>query len=115
MFHFLPEEMERQIWRFYYSMYVTIQVDSKKEESVWNNPSDRLVVMCSDTGAYQHTYSELEKCVKCKEAELKQVVLNECFENVCPNCVYHGFPCANARIHGGLTPKINHKWIMEYK
>ena len=115
MFYFLPEEMERQIWRFYYSMYVATQVDSKKKESVWNNPSDRLVVLCSDIGSYQHTHSELEKCIKCEKDDIKELVLNGCFETVCANCKFFGFPCANARIYGNMTPKINHKWIMDYK
>ena len=34
------------------------------------------------------------------------VVHQECFENICANCVYHGFPCMNASFYGGFDDRL---------
>ena len=108
MFSFLPEEMERHIFRFYYSMNVMAEVKSR--ESIWNKPSQKLLIICNELGNFQPQYSDLEKCISCKDLDVYAAIIN-CFNGKCGNCVNWGFPCFNAKFYGNLYDKINFKMI----
>ena len=112
MFSNLPEEIERIIWKFYFSKNVTRQVNQVK--SVWFAPSDELIKLCSDKGCAQITYTDMDKLLFANRTPHMDIVYEECFENICGNCVYHGFPCANACFYGGFNDKLQHLWNTEH-
>ena len=111
MFPTLPEEIERYIWKIYYSTYICQEVNSVAHTKIWDNPSDTLIANCEDQGSYQHTHSDLEKYLCCDD-DIHEAVLS-CFSDKCENCIGLGFPCLNAQIHGNLSPKIRGIWRIE--
>ena len=103
MFPYIPEEIERHILKFYYSINVLEEI--KQKESIWINPSRELISMCEELGNFQPKYSDLEKCIKYSKKEtddIKNAVLG-CFNGECANCLYNRFPCVNAQHYGGLN------------
>ena len=112
MFLNLPEEIERIIWRFYYSKNVMMEVE--KSKSVWCSPSDRLINMCMDKGCAQITHTDLERVLFMNQTPHTDVVHRECLENLCGNCVYHGFPCMNASFYGGFDDRLTQIWDTEH-
>ena len=109
MFVSLPEEIERIIWKMYYSSEVISKINSAS--FIWNNPSKNLLDKTNEIGCYQQKYSGMEKYICCKEEHfyLKEAITN-CFNIGCGNCNAYGFPCENATIYGSLNNKILKKW-----
>ena len=112
MFQQLPEEVERIIYKFYYSKNVVEEI--KQTKSVWYTPSDNLVYLCRDSGCIQHSHTDMEKVLLTHRTDYIEVVHDVCFKNLCLNCVAYGFPCMNACYHGGFDPKLLGIWNMEY-
>lgn len=117
MFPHLPEELERNIWSCYFERHVLN--DIKKTEPIWHNPSQNLLDSCQDIGCIQHLYTDLERTLyynstKWCNIAFRDVVRRECFDNLCDNCLVHGFPCTNARYHGGLHPSLDCFWNMDH-
>lgn len=108
MFANLPEEIERYIWKLYFSGAVKTQINSIK--SIWINPSDQILNICRDVGCLQHGHSELEKILFEDFDEKKQLVNACCFKEVCGNCEIYGFPCLNATIYGGFDERLTEFW-----
>ena len=42
------------------------------------------------------------------------IVHQECLENKCGNCIYHGFPCMNAAFYGGFDDRLTQIWDTEF-
>ena len=112
MFTNLPEEIERIIWKFYYSNYIVEAIS--KINSVWHTPSNDLVDICKDKGCIQHGHTDMEKILLSYQGDFVEVVHDTCFKNICLNCVYHGFPCLNACYHGGFDTKLEGIWNMDF-
>lgn len=115
MFPQLPEEMERKIWQSFWSMYVLKEV--KRREPIWLKPSNELLYNCSDLGAFQHGHSDLEKTLFHRKTnwEYMRTIVNEtCFQNICYNCLYDGFPCMNATYYGLFHPTMTNWWDMSH-
>ena len=108
MFAFLPEQIERHIWKFYYTNSVVKSI--KDTESVWESPSDELLDLCRESGTIQHKHTDLERILFKKNKPYKDIVFEACFKKICGNCSYHGFPCTNACFHGGFNEKILKFW-----
>ena len=113
MFAFLPEEIERIIWKMYYSSEVILKINSKS--FIWKNPSQELLDKTNELGCYQKKYSDMEKYIFCKQehSDLRQAITN-CFIKDCGNCNAYGFPCSNATIYGNLNNKNSKKWKITY-
>lgn len=115
MFPQLPEEMERKIWQFYWSGNILKEV--KKYEPIWVNPSSRLLNYTTDIGAYQHGHSDLERTLFYRRTNwehMRSIVNVSCFQNMCYNCLYDGFPCMNATYYGLFDPTMMNWWNMSY-
>jgi|TARA_Y100000389_G_scaffold174563_1_gene184623 hypothetical protein len=112
MFTNLPEEIERHIWKFYFSKNVVREVN--KVNSVWCVPSDNLIKMCCDKGCAQLTHTDLDRILFANRTPHMNIVYEECFENMCENCIYHGFPCVNASFYGGFNSKLDQLWNTEH-
>ena len=106
MFPTLHEEIERIIWKMYYSSAVISKINSAS--FIWNNPSKNLLDKTNEIGCYQQKYSDMEKYIFCDEDD-KEAITN-CFNNGCGNCYSYGFPCLNATTYGNLNNKISCKW-----
>ena len=113
MFAILPEEIERIIWKKYYSSEVVKKINSAK--LIWKNPSDNLLNKTNDIGCYQPKYSDMEKYIYCKEEhfELRDIVIR-CFNKGCNNCNDYGFPCYNATLYGNINNKLSVKWKTKF-
>ncbi len=115
MFPYLPEEMKRKIWKFYWSGNILKQIRSR--EPIWINPSSRLLNNTTDIGAYQHGHSDLERTLFYRQTNcenMRSVVNDCCFRNICYNCLYDGFPCMNATYYGLFKPTMVNLWNMSY-
>ena len=110
--HILPEEIERIIWKFYYSKYVVREIYRVKP--IWCIPSDELIEMCCDKGCAQLNHTDLERVLLSSGTPHTDIVYEECFENMCENCIYHGFPCANACFYGGFDSRLTQIWDTEH-
>lgn len=114
MFDALPEEIERIIWKIYYSIEVINKINQKS--FIWTNPSNNLLNITNEIGCFQYRYSDMEKYINMKKdiidgVNIKEAVL-ECFNSCCGNCRSHRFPCINATKYGNLNSKIAQKWIV---
>lgn len=112
MFANLPEELERIIWKFYFTNNVVKRVNQLK--SIWTRPSDHLITLCNEIGTIQHKYTDLEKIIFANNNQLLDLVIDGCFKELCSNCVYHGFPCMNAWFYGGFNDKLCSAWSMDF-
>jgi hypothetical protein len=115
MFPQLPEEMERKIWESFWSMYILKEI--KIHKPIWINPSDKLLFNSSDIGAFQHGYSDLDRSLFYKRLNwnrMRYIVYETCFENICYNCLYDGFPCMNATFYGIFHPRLLNWWDMSH-
>jgi hypothetical protein len=112
MFTYLPEEIERIIWKFYFTGNVVKEV--KKINSIWVSPSDEIINMCSDKGCAQITHTDMDRVLFMNPTPHTDVVHQECFKNICANCVYHGFPCMNASFYGGFDDRLMQFWDTEH-
>ena len=115
MFPQLPEEMERKIWESFWSMYILKEI--KNHKPIWINPSDKLLFNSSDIGAFQHGYSDLDRSLFYKRLNwnrMRYIVYETCFENICYNCLYDGFPCMNATFYGIFQPRLLNWWDMSH-
>ena len=114
MFPILPQEIERIIWKRYYSEEVINKI--KQKSFIWRNPSDNLLNKTNEIGCFQYRYSDMEKFVNIEKdiidgVNIKEAVLG-CFNNCCGNCKFDRFPCLNATKYGNLNFKIAQKWIV---
>ena len=57
-----PEELERMIWRMYFSSNVLYEI--KNRDSIWENPSEDLFKNTIDYGAIQKDHTDLERIFK---------------------------------------------------
>ena len=112
MFQNLPEEIERIIWKFYFTRNIVVNI--KKVKSVWCRPSDELVSKCQEIGTIQHGHADLERVIQSTKSEYFDVLHTTCLDNLCLNCVHHGFPCLNAWYHGGFDTKLCSVWTMDF-
>ena len=115
MFPRLPDEMEREIWKAFWSLYILSEIRSR--EPIWSSPSIQLLYNSSGTGALQHRYTDLERTLfssKCTWPELREEIYDSCFLGVCHECVTRGFPCNDAISCGGLNRKIEEFWDMSF-
>ena len=92
MFPQLPEELERMIWRWYFSIEVC--PDVKAKDSIWVNPSGILFYNTSDPGAIQIGYTDLERRYDCPYIEPHCVVLRwilgyHFLDIICEDCWYN--------------------------
>lgn len=114
MFPQLPEEMERMIWNMYFSRHVL--KDVKTKVPIWRVPSNQLLYLCTDPGCLQHGHSDLERTLyhNSNWSRIKDIVYNECFYSLCPNCVIYGFPCTNTCYYGGFDSRLDCYWDMSH-
>ena len=112
MFINLPKEIERIIWKFYFSENVVKEV--KSINSIWVSPSDKLISMCKDKGCAQIAHTDLERVLFMNQTPHTDIVHQECLENKCGNCIYHGFPCMNAAFYGGFDDTLTQIWDTEF-
>lgn len=108
MFPYIPEEIEHQIFKFYYSINVLEEV--KKRDSIWKKPSQELLSICNELGNFQPKYSDLEKCLKHDIEEHVKNAVFVCINGECSNCLYDRFPCINAKYHGGLNGLLSFEY-----
>ena len=108
MFTNLPEEIERYIWKIYFSETVMSQIKTKK--AIWVQPSNEILKICKEVGCLQHGHSDLEKLLFDDFNEKKKIIHQICFQRICNNCEYYGFPCANATIYGGFDERLQEYW-----
>lgn len=108
MFTNLPEEIERYIWKIYFSETVMSQVKDKK--TIWFQPSNEILKICNEVGCLQHRHSDLEKLLFDDFNEEKKKIHQLCFQRICNNCKYYGFPCANATFYGGFDERLQQYW-----
>ena len=107
--------MERHIWQFYWSRNVLAEI--KNRDSIWLNPSPELLYNSSDLGAFQHGHSDLEKTLfnsKNNGNYMRTLVNQSCFQNICYNCLYDGFPCSNATFYGLFKPIMANWWDLSH-
>jgi hypothetical protein len=57
MFAFLPIEMERMIWKFYFSIDVLKEI--YRQQSIWEEPSNQLFLLTMDLGCVQQNHTDL--------------------------------------------------------
>ena len=112
MFPQLPEEIERMIWKLYFTGNVIKYV--KNIRSIWFKPSNKITKLCKDWGCIQFKHTDLEKVLFEIDTPSCNMVYEECFDKLCGNCVFHGFPCINASVYGGFKNKLIHQWNMEF-
>lgn len=112
MFTNMPEEIERIIWKFYFSNNVVREVNQVK--SIWSSPSDKLISFCRDKGCAQISHTDLDRVLSIHPSPHTDLVHKGCLENICLNCVYHGFPCMNASFYGGFDHRLTQIWNTEY-
>ena len=115
MFPQLPEELERLIWKSFWSRFVLS--DIKKAKPVWINPSDFLILNSSDVGALQHGYTDLERTIFYNVftwSYMRSLAYEKCFKNICNSCIHFGFPCENATYYGVINPRMVHCWDMSH-
>lgn len=110
MSFFIPQELERHNWNFYFKDNVVEEIKSIK--SVWCDPSDKLIELCRDVGTIQLHHTDLEKLISNDDENTKTIVYEACFKNNCGNCSVWGFPCSNAGFHGNLNKKLWHLWTI---
>lgn len=104
------QKRERNTDNSFFERYVLDEI--KKNKPIWCNPSQRLLDSCRDIGCIQHTHTDLERTLNYSNKELKDLVRELCFDNLCGNCVAYGFPCTNACHNGGLHPKLDCFWTI---
>ena len=112
MFTNLPEEIERIIWKFYFTQNTVEEI--KKINSVWCKPSDKLVSICQEIGSIQHKYTDFERVVNLSKSDYVGEIHRSCLNNLCLNCLYQGFPCMNAWYYGGFDAKLCNVWTMDF-
>ena len=106
MFTSLPEEIERIIWKIYYSKEVLSNI--KNTQFIWKTPSVNLLNKTNDIGCYQHKYSDMEKYMY-SDKGIKEAVLICSYKN-CGNCRFYNFPCRNLAHYSNLSNKLEGKW-----
>ena len=47
-------------------------------------------------------------------SELANETYNQCFKNLCINCVNKGFPCNDAVCYGTINSKLNNHWNLSF-
>jgi hypothetical protein len=100
----LPEELIIKIMK---NLFTNVLSDIKKRfatESIWYNPSKRLVDMCNDFGTIQIGYMD-EFCLF-REGNRGEY----CDFKHCANCAYYGFPCSNFQHYSGMSPLLDCLW-----
>lgn len=114
MFPILPQEIERIIWKKYYSKEVVKEINSAK--LIWETPSENLLNKTNDIGCYQPKYSDMEKYMPLKEGNerVRDFVLT-CFNRTCNNCIIYGFPCLNAVSYSNLSNTLEVKWEVDFR
>ena len=122
MFPYLPCEIERHIWLTYFKAYVCN--DIKNADSVWVDPSSRLLDMTKDVGCvqcelylnhygqYTLKYTDLERIPARGTRKLyyKNLHYFPCLKHPCSACILVGFPCFNAIKSGNMNEKMAIHW-----
>ena len=83
--HILPEEIERIIWKFYYSKYVVREIYRVKP--IWCIPSDELIEMCCDKGCAQLNHTDLERVLLSMELHTPTLYMKNVLK-ICVKIVY---------------------------
>ena len=103
----LPDDIQWYIWKMLYSQTVVNDIVSK-HESVWDDPSDRLLDLCKDPGCMTMSYAK---------DELRDLIEDEnmwcwhaCVDSDCANCRSYGFPCDNLAMYGFQDMKLARQW-----
>ena len=115
MFPDIAEELEREIWKAFWSRYILREIRS--HEPIWLDPSNNLLYGSSDLGALQHKYTDLERTYfhrTCVWPYLRADVYDSCFLGFCNDCVIRGFPCNDAIYCGGMNKKLKEFWDMSF-
>ena len=102
----LPEELEIYINKKYFSSFVFPSL-IKNHNSVWNDdPSDRIIELCKDTGTIQQGHHELEELIEDHNMWAWEI----CTSVHCLNCKFHKFPCKNLSVFGFNNEKLWGLW-----
>tara|TARA_Y100000310_G_scaffold192166_1_gene192103 strand:- start:766 stop:1290 length:525 start_codon:yes stop_codon:yes gene_type:complete len=117
MFPQMPEEMERMIWRSFWSMYVL--QDVKRQEPIWVKPSGMLFVNTSDTGAIQLGHTDLERryvyldaSPHCHEMSW---ILGLPYGAKCEDCYYERWgKCELEEEDNEFGKKVTYWWDLEF-
>ena len=122
MFPYLPCEIERHIWLTYFKAYVCN--DIKNADSVWVDPSSRLLDMTKDVGCvqcelylnhygqYTLKYTDLERIPArgTRKWYYENLHYFPCLKHPCSACILLGFPCFNAIKSGNMNEKMAIHW-----
>ena len=88
----LPIDLQIDIWKKYYNVHVMDEFKQKTIYKVspllWMSPSDTLISLCNDVGAYQHRHTDLLELVE----DHNICDFNDIY---CLNCKAYKFPCLN--------------------
>ena len=101
----LPEDIHWLINKKYFSSYVSPLI-IKKYNSIWDNPSDRIIELCKDVGTIQQGHHELEELIE----DHNMWAFELCISNQCLNCKFHKFPCKNLADFGFNNTKLWGLW-----
>ena len=113
MFPQLPEEIERMIWKMYYSSNVLD--DIRNRDTIWMNPSLMLFVNTSDIGAVQIDHSDLERRYDCDSephCETLRMVLNYPLSDgvKCEECWYDKRGWCSQEYDDEKFEKLAYEW-----
>ena len=113
MFPQLAEELERMIWRSFWSLYVLKEV--KEMDSIWRDPSDPLLKMTKEWGAIQIYSTDLERVLlKNNTAPYRNLHYHWCLIDHCRRCLEDGFPCWYSVSYGGMPERMMNHWDMSF-
>ena len=101
MFTNLPEEIERYIWKIYFSDTVMSQIKTKK--TIWFQPSNKILKICKEVGCLQHGHSDLEKLLFDDFNEKKKLFINYVFKEFVITVNITDFPVQMLQFMEDLT------------
>ena len=109
MFPQLPIELEYIIWQNFWSRFVLKEI--KERDSIWRNPSKKILKITREIGAIQIKHSDLERLLLQHNNDIyHSAIYHWCLQNVCIRCKDEGFPCRYATFCCGLPKKIVYNW-----
>jgi len=101
----LPEDVQWVINKKYFTSFVVPAI-IKQHYSVWEDPSDRIILLCKDIGIIQQGHNELEELIE----DHNMWAWNICMSIHCLNCKFHKFPCKNLSSFGFNNSKLWGLW-----
>ena len=104
----LPHDIQWFIWRKVFR-FVVKELSGGPQQGgriPWQNPSDRLIDLCQDTGTIQQGHHELEDMIE----DHNMWAYTLCVHGLCDNCVMYGFPCLNLASYGFNNPSLGGIW-----